>query len=141
MRVRLFSDGASRGNPGEASIGVVMEYEENGEKIKERYGCYIGETTNNVAEYLALISALRLAKERKAEEVEVFVDSELIYKQIIGVYIVRSQKLRGLYLEAKELLESFKRFSIHHLPRRMNREADSVANAALKLYRMVKVRA
>ncbi len=141
MRVRLFSDGASRGNPGEASIGVVMEYEENGEKIKERYGCYIGETTNNVAEYLALISALRLAKERKAEEVEVFVDSELIYKQIIGVYIVRSQKLRGLYLEAKELLESFKRFSIHHLPRRMNKEADSVANTALRLYRMVKVRA
>lgn len=141
MKVRIFSDGASRGNPGEASIGVVMEYEDKGKKIKERYGCYIGETTNNVAEYLALISALRLAKERGAEEVEIFVDSELVYKQIIGVYIVRSQKLRGLFMEAKELAESFREFSIHHLPRRMNKEADSVANAALRLYRMVKVRA
>ncbi len=140
MKVRVFTDGASQGNPGEASVGISMEYEEEGVKVRERYGFYIGEATNNVAEYLALVCALRIAKEKGAKEVEIFVDSELIYKQIIGVYIVRSQKLQGLFREAKELLESFDSFSISHLPRRMNKEADSLANMALKLYRMAKVR-
>lgn len=141
MRIRIFTDGASQGNPGEAAVGIHLEYDEEGVKVRERYGFYIGEATNNVAEYLALVCALRLAKEKEAKEVEVFLDSELVYKQILGVYIVRSQKLQGLFKEAKELLESFDKFSIHHLPRRMNREADSLANMALKLYRMAKVRA
>ncbi|MCS7232746.1 MAG: ribonuclease HI family protein [Synergistetes bacterium] len=141
MKVRIFTDGASQGNPGEASVGISLEYDEEGRAIKEKYGFYIGEATNNVAEYLALVCALRLAKEKGADEVEVFVDSELVYKQILGVYIVRSQKLQGLFKEAKELLESFQRFSIYHLPRRMNKEADTLANMALKLYRMAKVRA
>lgn len=140
MKVRIFTDGASQGNPGDAAVGLVIEYEEEGVKVRDRYGFYVGETTNNVAEYLALVCALRLAREKGAKEVEVFLDSELVYKQIIGVYIVRSQKLQGLFREAKELLESFDRFSISHLPRRMNREADSLANTALKLYRMAKVR-
>lgn len=128
-RVKIFVDGASRGNPGHAGIGIVI-YNNMGEKVKE-ISQYIGETTNNFAEYKALITALEAVKPLKPEFVEVYMDSELVVKQINGEYRVKSKNLKPLYQTVKACIKSFKGFALEHINREKNTEADLLANKGI----------
>lgn len=127
--VRLWTDGGSRGNPGPSAFGVVIE-SGDGQVLAEVGEC-IGETTNNVAEYKALIEGLRLAKELGATEVEAISDSELLVKQMLGQYRVKNEGLKDLFSEAKELAGSLRRFAIRHSYREENTRADALVNKAL----------
>ncbi len=125
----IYTDGASRGNPGHAGIGIVMK-DEN-EKIVKEISDYIGETTNNIAEYTALVTALKTALEIYSEDVEVISDSELMVKQINGEYKVKNQGIKPLFEEATRLIKQFKSFSIRHVKREFNKEADELANIGI----------
>ncbi len=129
MKLRLFIDGAARGNPGPAAIGIVVQ-DSRGRKLAG-LGEYLGEATNNVAEYRALIRALREARSRRADELEIRTDSDLLVRQINGEYRVRSPHLMPLHQEAVRALETFPRWSIGHIPRRANAAADTLANKAI----------
>ena len=122
-------DGASRGNPGEAGFGIHIE-DEQGRRLAGLHG-YLGEATNNVAEYQALIHALRYALAKGARRVKVFSDSELVVRQIAGAYKVKHPAMRALHGEAMALLDRFEQTSVSHVPREQNREADRLANRAL----------
>jgi ribonuclease HI len=123
------TDGGARGNPGPAGIGVVIKTE-TGETLY-RYGGYVGETTNNVAEYKALIKALEEAVNLGATELKINMDSELIVRQMTGVYKIKEPTLQGLAREALKLLKSFDRYSFHHVRREFNKEADALVNEAI----------
>ena len=122
-------DGASRGNPGPAACGVVVETAE-GETITS-FSKYLGRTTNNFAEYQALLAALEHASANRYARVRVLTDSELLARQIGGLYKVRSDDLRPLHEKARELISGFESFRIRHVPREQNREADRLANQIL----------
>ncbi|HHT01389.1 MAG TPA: ribonuclease HI family protein [Firmicutes bacterium] len=124
----LNTDGAARHNPGPAALGVVIA--ENGQVIKT-ISEYVGETTNNVAEYLAVIRGLEEAMSLGAERVQIRSDSELLVKQINGQYKVKNEGLRPLYLLVKVLMEKFTEVSFLHINREQNKEADWLANKAL----------
>ncbi len=120
-------DGASRGNPGPAAIGVVVE--DGGER--EEIGEFIGFATNNVAEYRALIRGLEEARARGAARVRVFSDSQLLVRQMRGEYRVKDGRLAGLAREARRLMAAFAAVELRHVPREENAAADRLANAAL----------
>jgi probable phosphoglycerate mutase len=122
-------DGASRGNPGPASYAVLIR-RPNGE-VLERLRKEIGQSTNNVAEYYALIAALDYAQTHHLRKLRVRSDSELLVRQMKGHYRVKSFALRQLHERARQLAGSLDYFSIEHVPRELNREADALANAAL----------
>ncbi len=128
-RLTVYVDGASRGNPGPSAIGVAIEDENGGPQV--RISSYIGETTNNQAEYAALITGLREAARLKAEHVDIKTDSELMVRQVQGSYRVRNANLRPLFDEVKQRLASFRSFTISHIPRSQNGTADALANQAL----------
>lgn len=126
---RLFIDGACRGNPGPAAYGCIL-YKGQEMLLKEKG--YIGKGTNNLAEYTALIKGLEAAwKVGVREELEIFSDSQLLVRQIIGLYKVKNPRLQRLFQEAQTLLKRFKRVHIFHIDRGLNREADRLANRAL----------
>ena len=127
--LRLFVDGGSRGNPGPAAIGVTLKNadEELVTVISEK----IGITTNNQAEYRALIAGLKKALSLGAKEVVIRVDSELVVKQLLGQYRVKNANLKPLYEEAKRLVGGLANCQITAIPRERNREADNLANQAL----------
>jgi len=127
--VIIHSDGASRNNPGHAAIGVVIT--DVGGQVLGTISRCIGITTNNQAEYRALIAGLEAALRMGADEVRVKVDSELVVKQLQGQYRVKNADLKPLYLKVATLLSSFKKYSLAHVPRAQNREADRLANLAL----------
>lgn len=127
--LRIFTDGASRGNPGEAGIGVLIE-DASGKRLKE-IRRYLGKATNNQAEYTALLIGLRLSREMGAEDISVFADSELLVKQMRGEYKVKHPLLLPLYTEAKTLTSGLKKFRITHIPRAQNAHADALANEAI----------
>ncbi|MCD6420250.1 MAG: ribonuclease HI family protein [Synergistetes bacterium] len=135
MVVEVFTDGASKGNPGDASIGIVLRYTAEGRDCIERIGMVIGKTTNNIAEYAALIVALRRVIKLDADEVNLFMDSELVYRQLIGRYKVKSEKLQPFYEEAKRLMKRIPRVTLNHVMRNQNREADAFANEVMRLYK------
>ena len=122
-------DGGARGNPGPAAIGAVAA-DPGGEVLLER-GVYIGEATNNVAEYKALLLGLELAHELGASSVEVVNDSELVAKQISGEYRVKHAGLKPLYLEAMEALRGFDQAHVRSVRRESNTRADALVNQAL----------
>lgn len=128
-KLTFYIDGASRGNPGKAAIGVVIM--DGGGHVIDELKRYIGETTNNMAEYQALIEALTEGKRLGCRVIRVFSDSELLVRQINGVYKVRDEKLIDLYKEAKRLISGFEEFKIDHITRDKNSRADSLANQAL----------
>ena len=128
-RFRAAIDGGSRGNPGPAAWGVAI-LDENGLCLEGHAGT-IGRATNNVAEYRALLEALRLAEESGARAVTIFSDSELIVRQIRGLYRVKHPDLKPLFQEAKKLIARFGTFRIRHVRREQNRHADGLVNAAL----------
>jgi len=122
-------DGASRGNPGPAAYGVVVEMAE-GKRLAE-LAEVVGETTNNVAEYHALLAALAYTLEHGHPRLKVISDSELLTRQIAGTYKVKSPDLKPLYEQAKQKIARLEAFSIAHVRREENREADRLANRAL----------
>jgi len=122
-------DGASRGNPGEAGFGIHVTAEDGGERAS-LYG-YLGRATNNVAEYQALLHALRYAAGLGARRVHVFSDSELVVKQMDGRYRVKHADMVPLHREAKALMDRFADAKLTHVRREQNREADRLANRAL----------
>ncbi|HHY42398.1 MAG TPA: ribonuclease HI family protein [Thermoanaerobacterales bacterium] len=128
-KVIVYTDGASRGNPGHAGIGIVF-VDEKGNVLNE-ISEYIGETTNNIAEYTALVTALKNALEMNFDEIEVISDSELMVKQINGEYQVKNQGLKPLYTEACELLKEFKNYTVRHVKREHNQKADDLANRGI----------
>ncbi len=129
MKLIIHVDGGARGNPGPAAAACVIS-SPAGERIDEQ-ALLLGAATNNVAEYRALLLGLARARELGATEIEVVGDSELIAKQVQGIYKVRHQAMRPLYLEAMEALRGFRRWSIRTVPRAQNADADALVNAAL----------
>lgn len=126
---QLWFDGGSRGNPGPAAIGYVI-LDHDGSEI-ERHGHVIGEATNNIAEYRALVSGLRRALDLGAQSLRIHSDSELVVKQIGGTYKVKHAGLKPHFEEARELLDRLASYSIDHVPRVDNAIADELVNDAL----------
>jgi probable phosphoglycerate mutase len=122
-------DGASRGNPGPAAYAVVME-SPDGSRLAGFSGC-LGTATNNFAEYQALLAALEYALSNHYLRIHVQTDSELLARQIEGVYKVKSPGLKPLQEQARQMIARLESFSIQHVPRERNREADQLANQAL----------
>ncbi|NCN07453.1 ribonuclease HI family protein [Candidatus Falkowbacteria bacterium] len=126
-KVILHSDGGARGNPGPAGIGVVLEI---GDK-KKLFKKYIGESTNNQAEYQALILGLEEAIKAKAEEVDCYLDSELVVKQLNHEYKVKNAGLASLFVKVHNLSQQFKKIKFIHVFRESNVEADKLVNEAI----------
>lgn len=128
MSYTIYSDGGARGNPGPAAIGVVISSQD---EIVATISRYIGETTNNQAEYQAIIAGLEKVLEYKAEIVECFLDSELVVKQLRHEYKVKNKDLATLFVKAHNLSLQFKKISFNHVPREENKAADKLVNEAL----------
>jgi ribonuclease HI len=129
MRLYIYADGACWGNPGPAAIGAVIKDEEQKRLVEISH--YIGTGTNNQAEYKAVIAALKSAVKFNADEVMLYLDSELIIKQLAGVYKIRNRLLRPLYTEAMELTGKFKKLTINHVGHDGNEDAHDLARKAL----------
>jgi ribonuclease HI len=129
-RLIICADGASIGNPGPAAIGATIKDEQG--KLVARISQRIGTTTNNQAEYRAIITALEKAINLGAKQVELNSDSELVVRQIRGEYRVKKATLKPLYHRVKQLQSQLEGFTITHIPRQQNKEADRLANMALK---------
>ncbi len=128
-RVRVFTDGAARGNPGPAGAGAVVLDGEG--RVLARLGRFLGKQTNNVAEYQGLLLGLRRARQMGAREVEVRADSQLLIRQLQGKYAVKNEVLKRLHEEALALLRSFDRYELLHVPREQNALADEMSNRAI----------
>ncbi len=128
MLVQVYTDGAARGNPGPAGVGIVVK---RGAQTLAEISDYIGKATNNVAEYIAFIRGLEEALTLGATKVEFFSDSELLVKQIKGEYKVKNEGLTPLHHHAKSLIKKFKTFSISHTERKENKHADKLANQGI----------
>jgi ribonuclease HI len=124
---KIYTDGASRGNPGESGIGVII-YKNGNEFL--RYKQYLGIMTNNQAEYLALIKALKIIEEMQIIDADLFLDSQLLVKQMRGEYKVKAPNMIPLYKEARNLTEN-KNLSFNWIKREENTQADSLANEAI----------
>ena len=125
----IYTDGGSRGNPGPAGIGVVIMNSDG--LVVEKISEYIGETTNNQAEYNALILGLQEARFFKAKSVHCYLDSELIVKQLNGQYRVKNQNMKPLFALVQSLIKNFEKVKFKHIPREKNEEADKLVNVAL----------
>ncbi len=123
----LYTDGGARGNPGPAGIGVVLKVKGQKSKVKKT----IGTATNNQAEYQALIAGLELARTEQVEDLKVFMDSELIVKQMRGEYRVKNADLKPLFAKSLALTNKFNSIAFHHIPREKNKEADKLVNEAI----------
>ena len=130
-KVIIFTDGAADPNPGPAAIGAVIKDEAG--RILARISQRIGRATNNQAEYQAIISALEKAIKLGARRVDLYSDSELVVKQLNGSYRVKAPALKPLYQQVKKLQGLFEHFTVTHIPRQRNSEADNLANKALGL--------
>ena len=138
MIVHAFTDGASRGNPGESGIGIILK-REDGNIIRSASG-YIGKTTNNVAEYKALMACIAMVKLLPCTQLVVFSDSELMVRQMKKVYRVKDNDLKKLYaLIGKELSTAPFSFDIRHIERGLNHEADILANEGIDSRKRLKI--
>ncbi len=127
--LEIYTDGASKGNPGESGIGVVLKIDE---QIVGDIKKYIGEATNNVAEYNAVIVGLKEAKRLKFKRIRLLSDSELLIKQLTGEYKIKSEKLQRLFNEIKKISKYFAQVDINKISRDENKQADKLANQAVK---------
>jgi len=125
----LYTDGASRGNPGQAGAGAVL-LDADGQEIAAR-SAYLGVCTNNVAEYKALILGLETAKKLKCQAIALHLDSELIVRQLQGRYKVKNETLKPLFQQVKDILAHFTSWSVTHVPRAENSRADGLANKGI----------
>ncbi len=137
--VTAYTDGGSRGNPGPAAAAFVLT-DDAGTQLQAR-AFYLGQTTNNVAEYTAVQKALEAAKENAAKSITVFSDSELLVRQINGQYKVKSDQIRPLFGKTIELLDSFDNWKVKHVTRDKNTQADELVNRALNLQRDIEIKA
>jgi len=133
--IEIYVDGGARGNPGPAGVGVLI-LDGAGKKIKD-ISKYIGEATNNVAEYSALLYGLEEALILRADELKINLDSELVVKQLNGEYRVKDVNLRPLFERALNMLKSFKNFELNHIDRSKNKEADKLVNRAINLASLI----
>ena len=129
-KVVIFTDGTAEPNPGPAAIGATIKDEQG--RLITSISQGIGQATNNQAEYRAIIAALKNAVRLGANQVDIHSDSELVVRQINGQYRVKNAALKPLYQRVKQLQSQLKGFTITHIPRQQNTEADSLANMALK---------
>ena len=127
--ISIYTDGASRGNPGEAGAGFVIFNEQNDEIATGSK--YLGQCTNNVAEYQALILGLKEAGKTGNRQISLFLDSQLIVRQIQGKYKVKNVGLKPLFAKVRRLLDQFDSFQISHVPRNLNKRADELANQGI----------
>ena len=127
MKAILHTDGGARGNPGPAGIGVVLELDQDKKTFKK----YIGESTNNQAEYQALILGLTEAKKAGASEVDCYLDSELVVKQLKREYKVKNEGLAPLFIQVWNLSQQFKKVKFFHVFREDNKAADQLVNEAI----------
>lgn len=133
-RARLFTDGGARGNPGPAAAGfVIYEIGDTGEIIEKVFeqGVFLGNTTNNQAEYQAIVLGLKKARELNFESVDVKLDSELAVKQINGEYKVKNEGLARHFVEIHNLKQKFHEIKFSHVRREFNKEADAAVNRAI----------
>ena len=128
--VHIYADGGSRGNPGPSASGFVI-LDPNTNKVLVDKGVYLGITTNNQAEYLALKYALEEAKKMGVREVDVYLDSMLVVNQLKGIFKVRNRDLWPIHEAIKQLVTGFKKFTVSHVPREMNKLADAAVNRAM----------
>ena len=126
---RLFCDGACRGNPGPAGTGAILK--DPFGNLQAQAARYLGQATNNVAEYQALLLGLEMARERGVKRLEIFTDSQLVVEQLNGGYQIKSPKLKPLWLQAREELQKFEAYAISHIDRALNVEADRLARLAV----------
>ncbi len=129
--LKIYTDGASRGNPGEAAAAAVIYDQED--RLLEEHSRYLGQTTNNVAEYQALLLGLKRAQEMGAAQVEIFADSQLMVKQMQGQYRVKHPGLKPLFIKAKKLAGGFDKIGFNFIRREKNKAADALANQTLDL--------
>jgi len=133
----IYTDGGSRGNPGPAAIGVLIAISDKEQETRKEYSGAIGETTNNVAEYKAVVFALKKAKallgsdRAKETELEIRSDSELLVSQVKGEYKIRDEELQPLFIEVWNKMQNFKKVDFVLIPREKNKEADKLVNRAL----------
>jgi len=130
MHIISYTDGGSRGNPGPAGCGVVLYDEDENKKLAE-IAEYLGETTNNVAEYTALLLALQKSQELGADTVHCRLDSELVVKQMNREYRVRDPKMQKLFVQIWNLTQHFNKVTFEHIRREKNKESDALANEAM----------
>jgi ribonuclease HI len=133
MKLITYTDGGARGNPGPAALGVVIQTEEG--EVLASYGEYLGKQTNNVAEYEAMISALKKAKELGATELECRADSKLVIEQLKGKWKVKEPHLQTLFMQAWKAMQLFDRVRLVHIPRELNKAPDAEVNKALNAQR------
>lgn len=126
MKAILYTDGSSLGNPGPSGIGIILSSQEE----TAEFSFHIGNTTNNVAEYHALVTALQIARSKGYSDIEVNSDSQLMVNQVAGKYRVGNGKLQNLYQQTISLLQSFSRWTINWIPREQNSHADKLAKQA-----------
>jgi ribonuclease HI len=127
-KLQIYTDGGARGNPGPAGIGAVIW---SGNKLVGRHKKYIDEATNNQAEYKAVILALEEAKKLEPVELDFFLDSELVVKQLNREYKVKDKNLAPLFVQVWNLSMGFKKVTFTHVPREKNKEADKLVNEAI----------
>lgn len=127
MKLKIFTDGGARGNPGPGGIGVVIKYDN---KVLE-FSEFIGYSTNNQAEYKAVILALEEAKKLEAKEIDFYLDSELVVNQLNRKYKIKNEELSVLFVKIWNLSSSFDKITYTHIRREQNKEADRLVNYAL----------
>lgn len=132
--ILICTDGGAKGNPGPAACAAVLKTADDGQIVLDR-GKYLGNATNNVAEYEGVLLGLELAAELGAEAIEIRSDSELLVRQVTGVYKVKNAGLRPLYERVLAALKPFARVEIRHVPRGENVEADALVNETIRRHR------
>ncbi len=132
MHLVIYTDGGARGNPGPAGIGIVIyEVKGDGEELVEQFGKYIGKTTNNQAEYQALLAALKRAHELGALTVDCLLDSQLVVRQLNREYKVRDPEIAKIFTKVWNETINFKTIRFYHVPREKNKRADKMVNEAI----------
>ncbi|MBU1683983.1 ribonuclease HI family protein [Patescibacteria group bacterium] len=132
MKLIIYTDGGARNNPGPAGIGVVA-YDEQKNRIFQ-ISKYIGNATNNQAEYQAVLAGIKKALELKAKELIFYLDSELVVKQLNREYKVKNKDLASLFVQIYNVILDFKKVTFQHIPREMNKEADRLVNEAINAH-------
>lgn len=129
MLLNIYTDGGARSNPGPAAAGIVIKDEKN--QVIKKFYKYLGEKTNNQAEYLAVIEALKIAKKLKAIHLNFFLDSQLIVEQINRHFKIKNKDLAPLFIQVWNLTLNFKKIIFNYIPREKNKEADKLVNSCL----------
>ncbi len=128
-KLKIYTDGGARGNPGPGGCGVVIYDQQN--KVIGEYTKFLKKATNNQAEYEALILALQKAKALKAKELSCYLDSQLIVEQLNHRYKIKNRDLGSLFVKVWNLSQSFKKISYHYIPREKNKQADKLVNQVI----------